>query len=339
MRASTTTLGLVASLLAATGARADPTIIRASPAGSAAAAVIRRDRDVTLWRWDDRLAPVATTFPTTWLHDARFGPDGHLWIATSAVPRSGDVTLRDLDGGRTVPLPGSGSPDGLRLAFVGPLLRSIDPEGYWTVDAAGPIRTPFTTESSGYGFYAASTYVHRDGSVSALVPEFNTCGSSDHLEGISLLRHARGRTARVPLPLGNLTATPAFGAGAVVYATRFRGDACVLTAARGDVTRDLGPRPGAPCSALIAYDDRFTVAAIGDRVLRVAPDGVDELGRVSPDRAGVVDLAVDSRGRALTLDDDGAVWRHSAREAPTRLLASLGPPPPRSAPPTAPRSP
>lgn len=339
MRASTITLGLVASLLASTVATAQPTVVRASPVGPAAVAVVRHRLDATLWRWDDRLAPVATTFTGTWIHDARFGPDGHLWVATSAAPRVGDVSLRDLDGGRSIALPDSGSPDGLRLVFVGPSARVIDPDGVWTVTPAGPSYAPFTTAGGGYGFYAASTYAFRDGSVSAFVPEFNTCGSSDRLEGLSLLRHAHGRTARVSLPIEHLNALPAFGAGGVVYAARSRGSTCVLTAARGDATRDLWSRPDARCAPLVAHDARFTVAVIEDRVLRLEPDRADDLGGISPDRAEIVDLAVDSRGRALTLDRDGSVWRHAAREVPVRLITNLRPPPPRDAPPTAPPSP
>jgi hypothetical protein len=168
------------------------------------------------------------------------------------VPRGGPIVIERFTRGASAPVEravaGSGGLSDAWFLEGDGRLALVTSAGAFISDDEGASFVPLAAwEADAYAFYAASGRVTADGGVEVLAPTFNTCGSSDILEELTLLsarpraRAAGARPVRVfdgpGLPW---TATLMADGGIITLVDR--GGACVLRARAAGRARDLGGR-------------------------------------------------------------------------------------------------
>ena len=320
---------LLAVLTPVAVAQATPAFVRASSRSEAIAVGLGASGGGgTVWMAADGLHFVRHEVAAgRWILDVHLTATGEALLATSAVPRGGPILVTRLGSDPPVEREIVGSQGMSDVRFVegrNGRLAIVTSSGAFMSGDEGRTFTPFASwDVDVYGFYAASARVTPEGGVEVLAPTFNTCSSSDFLEELTHLRARPGgrtRARAVPLVSASFPIVAQLGAdGELVTLTR-RGDSCVLRVSTEGGARDV--RRAVPdCSLLAQTGLRFTLAVLGERVVRITGLSSSVLGALGSTESAR-DITPDARGRALVLLDDGRVVRYSARAAPEVVFRS-----------------
>lgn len=225
---------------------------------------------------------------------------------------------------RVVSLPRDGEHHLVRrgdaLAVLGPMGAAVGSLGGRWRSVAFERRDPEgeVTEGLGYGFYAARGRITVAGTLEVLAPQFNTCGSSDRLEGLTMVRVTDDRVMVRSEPTGALSVGLVSGAHGQIYGLRWDGRECHLATPWADV---VGGVPSDDCSLVGDVVAGFTGMVAGRTILRVRGERAIALGTLD-EGAIVEDVTPDHRGRVVVLTTDGAVRRYGSRGV-EELLAPL----------------
>lgn len=203
------------------------------------------------------------------------------------------------------------------LAAANPFLAAI---GY-DFDAAAE-EAESTPLLEAYGFARASVRIGARASFEILSPIFDTCGPTDPLEALTHVRVDRAGHVSVSEPRitwgdGSRVAHAFLGPTGERYDLESTSEAtCRVRTHEGTPLQTFGP-----CGRfVVGSSSRHTVVLNGVRVLRLRGAHAVSLGEVPP-QVDAVDIRPDSRGRALVLSMDGALYRLGQRET-----AQLRPP-------------
>lgn len=319
---------IVPILAASPTAHATPAIVRASSRG-AGVAVARGapGGGGVLWIAEDGVTFTRHELPASrWILDAHVTGAGDVLLASTDVPRGGPIVIGRFAPGAAAPVEvevaGSEGLSDVRFLEGDARLALVTSARAFVSDDGGRSFAALAEwEVDTYAFYASSGRVTADGGVDVLAPTFNTCGSSDILEELTRLfarpRAGAARARPVRFASADLPSVATLMADGGLLTLVRRGDDCVLRARTSAGARDLRRAP--ECWLLTATNQRFTVALVGARVLRVAGLSSRVLG-VLPNTDAADDITPDARGRALVLLDDGRVVRYAARAAPAVVL-------------------
>jgi len=296
-------------------------LVAAAADGAGIAFAYRVDTP-TRWSWAVFHSIDGTRFEqvdtgANWVLALHVLDDGTLLMA-NAVSRSQAVLITRVRGATRseAAVPDSSASSDVRFAAYGRRIVMLDPAGGFVSRDDGRTFHRFAEwDSDGYGFHAASYWLGPRG-LDALVPQFNTCSSSDHLEGATR-HHAQLSGGVQSRQLGEDTLGAAIALGR--YGATYSADVddaglCTLRSSRDGAalaTTDI-------CQLSVASSARFTVAVFGRSVLRLRDGRAVELHTAPHRRA----LAVypDSHGRALALTEEHRLMRYSANAPPTELF-------------------
>lgn len=302
-------LAIAAWLCAPAGARAD--LVRA--AGDRDHVVVVRDNQVRR-SLDGGPAETIVLPPDSWVLDALPDRSGAVWIAIGPIPRRGPVRLGRAVAGIETAWRETAGTDAVGELHLVPRRRGppllVDASGAWRIAGDGVASRVASWSVDGYGFHAASARATPDGGVDVLAPTFDTCGSTDVLEGLVELGARGGRVTTRAWAADRLGyRAPALAADGTIYRW-FRDARGACTIERGSAA--TAASPGEACDVMVRHDGRRTVAVIdGGRVVRLGRAGASraiELGRLDPADAAL-DVSPDHRGGAIVLLADGRVIR------------------------------
>ncbi|MEM9189846.1 MAG: hypothetical protein AAGF12_11760 [Myxococcota bacterium] len=296
--------------------------VAAAAQGDGIAFAYRVHEPENRWGWAVYHAPDGQNFVqiptgTRWVLALHVLDDGTLILADVA-DRAEPVTVHRILGEQRTAHTVAGSNGGsdLQLLSFGQRLMFLDATGArMSRDGGRSFRNPVGYSSSGYGFYAASASVGPRG-VELLVPDFNTCGSSDRLEFVDHHRVTWGGQVRTwPVPDTKIGMAMAIGRRGVTYRVDLTDAAqCVLRSSESGAA--LASVSG-PCNVRTASSARHTVGLVGDELFRLRGVNAVRLGTVSA--ADDPAVGPDSRGRALVFDADRTLRRFSSQHTPEVL--------------------
>lgn len=283
------------------------------------------DAEAFLGRAGETQAPVKIPLPrSSWIVDALIDDARRLWLALGANGREGAVQMFRWEGqkGETFEVGGTTASSSDHLLGAGGTVYLADPAGLWSVSGQQPKKI-HTWDVTFNGFYAASLSRAASG-WQLLVPDFNTCTSSDILEQLWLFEP--GPTSRmehraIPLPTGAM-GRAWFGADGRQYGVGCDGDVGVLGHhGAGRSWPVLHREPAPNCRYDLQQNGRFTIVAFGLSLVRVDHGRVERLGVVDQPAVGGASRGIEAfypdwRGRAVVLRDDGSIVRHSSKQPP-----------------------